>query len=456
MGVRTRWADDEALQWRSRWLVLIPVALIVLITVVDIRSPTNIHLGPLLVIAPALAPSFAGPLTAAAVGALAVAAQVFIAVEHGGLTTSNHLAQIAALTVLSVLIVLFTVVRERRRHQLARAQSVSEAAQRALLRPLPDRIGPLQLATIYLAAEDETQIGGDLFTATRTPDGTRILIGDVRGKGLAAVGEAALLLSAFRLVAAQSANLADLARVLDQHVQRYLVDFADNGDETGEHFITALLLDIPDDEPVAHLTNCGHPPPLLLRSDGVTRLDQAEPAPPLGVPAPAGQSHTVRTIDLHSEETLLLYTDGVTEARNREGTFYPLTEHASRWVTCSPDHLVSHLRRDLLAFCGGRLGDDAALLAIRRTPQPGPAPPEPLETEPGGPYNAARRRSGRAAERYDTDAQQLTDAAGRPWSRGLCRWVWVRSRRSHWRGRSRRRTADRIGSARSTAQAPFP
>jgi serine phosphatase RsbU (regulator of sigma subunit) len=374
MGVRTRWADDETLQWRSRWLVLLPVALIMLITVVDIRSPTNIHLGPLLVIAPALASSVAGPLTTAAVGALAVAAQVFIAVLHGGLTTSNHIAQIAALTVLSVLIVLFTVVRERRRHQLARAQSVAEAAQRALLRPLPDRIGSLQLASVYLAAEDETQIGGDLFTATRTPDGTRVLIGDVRGKGLAAVGEAALLLSAFRLVAAQSANLADLARVLDQHVRRYLVDFADTGDETGEHFITALLVEIPDDEPVARLTNCGHPPPLLLRSGAVTSLDQAEPAPPLGVPAAAAaaQSHTVWTVALQGEDTLLLYTDGVTEARDRERTFYPLPERTARWAAGSPDHLVSHLRRDLLAFCGGRLGDDAALLAIRRTPKPGP------------------------------------------------------------------------------------
>lgn len=179
---------------------MIPVGLIVLITVVDIQSPTNIHLGPLLVIAPALTPSLGGPRLTAFIGGLAVAAQVLIAVLHGGLGTSNHIAQIIALTVLSTLIVVFTVVRDRRSRQLARAQSVAEAAQRALLRPLPDQIGPLRIASMYLSAEDEAQIGGDLYSATRTGDVTRVIIGDVRGKGLAAVGESALVLNAFRLI----------------------------------------------------------------------------------------------------------------------------------------------------------------------------------------------------------------------------------------------------------------
>lgn len=365
------WArgDGEEGPWRRNgWLLLFPIALIVLIAVIDVRSPADIHLGPLLVIAPALTPSFAGPKATAAIGALAVTAQVLISVLHGGLTTANHLAQIGALTVLSALIVIFTVVRERRRRELAHAQSIAESAQRALLRPLPDRIGPLQIASMYLAAETEAQIGGDLYTATRTETGTRILIGDVRGKGLAAVGEAALLLSAFRLVAAGRPDLTDVARILNQHVQRYLVDFAATGDETGEHFITAQLLDIPDDEPVARLINCGHPPPLLLQG-GTLRLLETEALPPLGVQALAPGIGGNMTIAFEPDDTLLLYTDGVTEARDGEGVFYPLPERAARWTTCPPEALVSHLRRDLLAYSGGRLGDDAAIIAIRRAPK---------------------------------------------------------------------------------------
>jgi serine phosphatase RsbU (regulator of sigma subunit) len=351
---------------QNPWLVSIPIALIVLITVVDVHSPTSVHLGPLLVIAPALAPSFAGPRTTAAVGALAVAAQVFIAVLHGGLTTSNHLAQIAALTLLSVLIVLFTMVRERRRRLLARAQSVSEAAQRALLRPLPERIGALQIACRYLAAEEETQIGGDFYTATRADHTTRLLIGDVRGKGLAAVGEAALLLSTFRLTAAGHPSLPGLATTLDNHVHRYLTDFSAIDDETGEHFITALLLDLPDDEPLARLTSCGHPLPLLLRPGREPLPVAADAAPPLGVRLTSANSHAETTVPFDTGDTLLLYTDGVIEARDTSGAFYPLAERVARWTHCPPTALVRHLCRDLLTYTGGRLGDDAALVAVHR------------------------------------------------------------------------------------------
>ncbi|MEY9894665.1 serine phosphatase RsbU (regulator of sigma subunit) [Catenulispora sp. MAP5-51] len=367
MGVRSRWTDDDWPGQRSRVLLLLPVVLIVVIATVDLRSPTDIHLGPLLVIAPALAPSLAGALATAGIGALAVAAQVVIAVFHGGLATSNHIAQIIALTVLTVLIVVFTVVRERRARQLAQVRSVAETAQRALLRPLPDRIGPLHIASTYLAAVDEAQIGGDLYTATRTPHATRLLIGDVRGKGLAAVGEAALLLSAFRLVAARAVDLTELAGVLDRHVQRYLLDFAASGDETGEHFITALLLEFPDDEPLAYLTNCGHPSPLRLRHGEAVVVGGEEAAPPLGLQALTLSPVFTVTIPFDVDETLLLHTDGVTEARDSTGTFYPLAERAAHWADAAPEALVNHLRRDLLAYTGGQRDDDAALVAIRRT-----------------------------------------------------------------------------------------
>ncbi|MGA4544229.1 PP2C family protein-serine/threonine phosphatase [Uniformispora flossi] len=354
--------------WARSALVVLPVALIVLIVVVDLQAPNDVHLGPLLVIAPALTASFAGPRLTAAIGALAVAAQVLIAGLRGGVATSNHMAQIGALAVLSAFIVVFTVVRERRIRELARAESVSEAAQRALLRPLPERIGPLRIATMYLAAEHEAQIGGDLYTATRAGAGTRLLIGDVRGKGLAAVGESALLLSAFRLLAARHAALPDLAHTLDHSVGRYLLDFAETDDETAEHFITALLLDIPDDEPVVRLTNCGHPPPLLVSRGRVAFVDGDRSAPPLGVHSLAAEDYPHETRRFEPGDTLVLYTDGVTEARNRRGDFYPLAERVARWTTCEPAALVHHIRRDLLAHADGHLGDDAAVIAIGRLP----------------------------------------------------------------------------------------
>ncbi|WP_051969732.1 PP2C family protein-serine/threonine phosphatase [Kitasatospora azatica] len=352
---------------RTPALVLVPIALVVGLTVAILQSPAAAHLGPLLVIAPALTPSLAGPRVTAAVGALTVAAGILIAVLRGGLTAGGHLAQLVALAALSTMIVFFTVVRERRSRQLARAQSVAEAAQRALLRPIPEQIGSLQIATVYLAAEYEAQIGGDLYTATRSGSGTRMIVGDVRGKGLAAVGESALLLSAFRLIAAQHATLPDLACTLDHNVSRFLLDFAQTDSETEEHFVTALFLDIPDDAPVAHLTNCGHPAPLLLRHDRVVLLDGAGAAPPLGLGSLVADDYPDDTFRFEVGDTLLLYTDGVVEARDRAGVFYPLAERVARWTGCTPEALVNHIRRDLLAHAGGRLGDDAAVVAVQRT-----------------------------------------------------------------------------------------
>ncbi|MEV6806137.1 PP2C family protein-serine/threonine phosphatase [Streptomyces sp. NPDC051132] len=352
--------------WRSAHaLLVLPVALIVVITVVDMRTPFDVHLGPALVIAPALTPSFAGPRTTAGVGALAVAAQVIIGVTHGGLGTTNHVVQIVTLTLLVVLTVLYSALRERRQAQLARVRTVAEAAQHVLMWPLPERLGTLRIASLYLAAEDEAQIGGDLYAAARCDGAVRVLIGDVRGKGLPAIGEAALLLGAFRESAHRRIPLTELAAALDRSITRYAAEL-DPPEERGERFATALLVEIPDGEPVTRLTSCGHPPPLLLGPGHVVTVPGLHPSPPLGVYD--GAAHTLDVLSFGPGDTLLLYTDGVVEARDGRGRFYPLAERVARWTGDGPEALMHHLRRDLLAHAGGRLGDDAALIALYRSP----------------------------------------------------------------------------------------
>ncbi|MFE1312733.1 PP2C family protein-serine/threonine phosphatase [Streptomyces sp. NPDC058755] len=357
-GVQQSWQSTHA-------LLLLPVVLIVVITVVDIRSPESIHLGPALVIAPALTPSFAGPRTTAFVGALALAAQTLIAFLHGGITTSNHIVQLVTLAVLSVMCVVYSAVRDRRQAQLAQVRTVAEAAQHVLMWPLPEHIGPLRIASLYLAAEDEAQIGGDLYAATRCDGSVRVLIGDVRGKGLPAIGEAALLLGAFRESAHRHVALADLAAGLDQSISRYATEL-ETEEEAGERFATALLVEIPDQDPVTLMTSCGHPPPLLLSPGHAVTVPSLHPSPPLGVHG--ATDHTLDVFSFEPADTLLLYTDGVVEARDARGRFYPLAERVARWTDDSPEALMHHVRRDLLAHVGGRLDDDAALIALYRTP----------------------------------------------------------------------------------------
>ncbi|GLW58431.1 hypothetical protein Kpho01_64420 [Kitasatospora phosalacinea] len=366
MGARRRLVELLG-EWRTGHLmVLLPLGLIVLISAVDISISPNIHLGPLLVVAPAITPSFAGTRLTVLVGVLALAAQAVIAVLHGGLFTANHQAQLLALAVVTGVIVGYTRLRERHDRELDRVRTVSDAVQRVLMRPLPDRAGPLRIATRYLAADDEAHVGGDLYAAVRTPDATRLLIGDVRGKGLAAVGDAAALLAAFRELAHRHEDPAALADALETSYRRHLAELADSGQDVQENFVTALVLDLPDRRPTARIANCGHPPPLLLAHGRARPLPLRRTAPPLGMGALGPDERRTEEFDFPPGATLLLHTDGATEARDADGTFYPLPDRAAALPADSPRALLDALRLDLLAHVGGRLLDDAALVAVTR------------------------------------------------------------------------------------------
>ncbi len=351
--------------------MVIPLALIVVISVLDVLAPPEVHLGPMLVAAPAITASFAGPRTTAAVGALAVLAQAVVAAARTTLVDLNHSVQITSLALISALVTLFAYLREQHEKKMTQLRSVAEAAQTVVLRPLPPRMGPLRIASVYLAAEAEAQIGGDLYAAARTAQGTRFLVGDVRGKGLAAISDASLLLGAFRAAAYLQPDLPTLVTHLEGAVFRDREDPGnpvEEGEQSQESFITAVVLDIPDTEPTIHLVDCGHPPPLVLRAGKVRSLEVGQPAPPLGLTGLVGADFVVETFAFEPGDIALLYTDGVIEARDQSGAFYPLAERIASWPPCDPGTLLRRLSADLVAHAGGRLGDDAAMVAVERLP----------------------------------------------------------------------------------------
>ncbi|MFG2331546.1 PP2C family protein-serine/threonine phosphatase [Streptomyces sp. NPDC048604] len=363
------------------WLLGFSFALIAVVTVVDILAPPEVHLGPFLVAAPALTASFAGAWTTALVGAVAVLAQVVVAVVRTSLTDLNHTYQILALILISVVVTFFAHLREQHESKVSRLRSIAQAAQGAVLHPLPRRSGPLGIASVYLAAEEETLMGGDLYAATRTASGTRLLIGDARGKGLDAISEASLVMGAFRVSAGRAGELPELVASLEAGVgtAQYAGGGAADGDTEAEFareeaFVTALVLDIPDDELVVRVANCGHPPPLILREGRVVTLTSSAPSPPLGMTAVLDPDVVVESFPFCVGDVLLLYTDGVVEARDRTSrAFYPLTERLPAWAGDSPGELLRRLSEDLTGYVGGRLGDDAALVAVeRRAPAAAP------------------------------------------------------------------------------------
>jgi Stage II sporulation protein E (SpoIIE) len=355
-------------------LIAVPLALILVVPTADLLVPPDIHLAPMLYVAPALTATFSRPRFTALTGVLAVGALFVAAVERQALGTENVIMQICALVALSALLVVFCHLRERHEQELVRVRTVSEATQRVVLRPLPDRAGPLSIASEYRTAEADTRIGGDLYAVARTAESTRLVIGDVRGKGLASIGETAIMLEAFRAAARRQSSLPEMVAYLEGSVEWGLAEFSAGEADVGERFVTAAVADIPDDEPVVHLISCGHPPPLLLRAGTVTTLHVPQPLPPLGL---GPLSESLATFPFGHGDVLLLYTDGVTEARDADGAFYPLTDRVAAWTAETPAGLLEKIVDDLFAHVAGDLNDDMAMIAIRREPATGSAPALP-------------------------------------------------------------------------------
>jgi len=240
---------------------------------------------------------------------------------------------------------------------------VAEAAQEVLLRPLPRCMKNIEIEALYLAAQEEARIGGDFYEAADTPYGIRLLIGDVRGKGLSAVGAASALISCFREAAYDEPDLSGIMHRLEVTITRHGAAFPFL--DRSEHFATALITEIPQDGGQVRLLSCGHPPPLLVHQGKTRLLEATAPSPPLNLTTLIGEHHHVDTFDFTPGDQLLLYTDGVTEARNRTGTFFPLPDWTQQQGQMPPRELLDRLHAALLHYSGGKLDDDVAALVVR-------------------------------------------------------------------------------------------
>jgi phosphoserine phosphatase RsbU/P len=260
---------------------------------------------------------------------------------------------VVAIGVATVLSGVVARVRVEREGRLRAVTRVAEVAQRALLGGVPPALGSLRLAVLYASASAEASIGGDFYEALETPHGVRLLVGDVRGKGLDAVRLAGVVLGSFRDAAQDHPDLAQVTAALDRSVTRAIGP---------EDFVTAVLVQVLGDGS-AIVVNCGHPAPLLVRAGQATELDPPEPAPPLGL-GPCPEPLRLR---LALGDRILLYTDGASEARARGG-FFPLQAAAAfALVSADLEAGLESLWAELQRHVAGQLHDDVALLLIEHS-----------------------------------------------------------------------------------------
>ncbi|HEY9326983.1 MAG TPA: PP2C family protein-serine/threonine phosphatase [Streptomyces sp.] len=347
-----------------RFVRLLPTLMIVGGMLFDSLTPSEFSAIPLYAAAPLIAAPFFSLASTVRTGVAALLAVVVLRLSSG--TLLQVVPSIELLTVLTVsgLAVVINGVVRRSNEQLASARVIAETAMRAVLPTPSDRIGGLQVAARYEAAQADEFVGGDLFSVTDSPQGVRLVVGDVRGKGLDAVEAVAVVIGAFREAAEQEETLEGVALRLE----RALVRESDRrgGLDAFEGFITAVLAEVPPGAGRVRIVNRGHPEPLLLHTDGELEvLGPSVPALPLGMDLGVWPDRADEW-DLPAGATLLLYTDGLSEARNAEGVFYDPAERLRGRIFPGPEELLSALTDDVRLHTGGESTDDMALLAVVR------------------------------------------------------------------------------------------
>ncbi|WP_351231236.1 PP2C family protein-serine/threonine phosphatase [Streptomyces sp. NPDC002133] len=373
--------DDGAAPRRDggrRIAQVLPVLLIVGGIFFDVATPASYTASPLFAASPLVAAPFFSPLYTLLVGVGALAAEAGLQVYNGTFTEIPSVTEMLTVLTVAVMALFINQVVRRGSARLASARVVAEAAQRAVLPSPAARIGDLQIAARYEAAQADAFIGGDLFAVQDTPYGVRLVVGDVRGKGLNAVEEVAVVLGAFREAAEQEPTLEGVAQRLERALKRGGTRRSEP--DVFEGFTTALLAEIPRGVGRVRVVNRGHPPPLVLHADGVLDvLEPSEPALPLGMGDVGTWPDRVDEAALPAGATLLLYTDGLSEARDEHGTFYDPRERLSGRIFPGPEELLDAVVADVQRHTNDGSTDDMALLAVSR---PGERQPERRRTMP--------------------------------------------------------------------------
>jgi anti-anti-sigma factor len=290
-------------------------------------------------------------------------------------------------------LVLAAVTRERRRAEDAERE-IAETLQQSLLPDAAPSIAGWEIATLYRAAgTSEVQVGGDFYDFFASDGGWTVILGDVAGKGVEAAAMAALVRNGARFVSqAERGPAAILGRLDEALRQRSTLSLC-----------SALCVSLEKDRLL--VSSAGHPAPLIVRGDGRIR-EIGGGGPILGFSP--NSTWPERSVAIEAGETVLLYTDGVTDTRGATQRFgrRRLEELLVQEADSSPPDLLSRLEQVLAQFQLGPQSDDTAALALRVE-----GSPSLVDGEPGRPARS-RTAPGPALSAPSLDVKTV-DIAGK-------------------------------------------
>lgn len=229
-----------------------------------------------------------------------------------------------------------------------------------LWRTLPPLTCVTSNFTLAAALEPCYDVGGDAFDYAIDYQHLQVNIFDAVGHGLTAALTCGLTLAATRAARAADSDLVATADAADRAIA---TQFSDS------RYVTGILADLDTSTGQFRYLNAGHPPPVLMREGKVVIRLNAASRTPLGLP---GQGEIAKH-DLQPGDRLFFYTDGVTDARNRDGEFFGLERlvdlaerHAAGGLP--PAETLRRLTREVLEHQEGTLVDDATLMIVEWHP----------------------------------------------------------------------------------------
>jgi PAS domain S-box-containing protein len=235
---------------------------------------------------------------------------------------------------------------------------IAEALQEALL-VMPASIRGLEFSHLYRSATSTTRVGGDFFDVFAMIGGRAgVLVGDVSGKGL----KAAVLTSIIKdTIKAYAHDTPSPAAAMTR------ANIALSEATKPPLFASVFYAVVDGARNLLTYCNAGHPPAAVLASDGSVRL--LEGASPI-IGAFPEVTYADHSVHLAPDETVLLYTDGVTEARDPKGVFFEkegLLAALRSADAADVAGLPAAVFDAVMTFSEGRQTDDIALLAFRHS-----------------------------------------------------------------------------------------
>jgi serine phosphatase RsbU (regulator of sigma subunit) len=338
-----------ARRWSQGGGLVVPFAILGVIVLLDVGFAPDLALGAVYPIAAVAAAEITTVDRTVVVGAVAVLLAAVSGVWNEDLLGLDWAIRSLLSVALAALAVTTAGVRAQREHELRHMSAIAETAQRAMLRVVPGRVGPVRFGCRYVSATRAALMGGDLYEVAETRYGVRVIIGDVKGKGLGGVQMAATVLAAFRRSAVSQPALAAVARELDSVVEAVAGE---------EDFVTAVLAEFCDNSAV-RVANCGHHAPLLVTDTGAAELlETGEAQLPLGLGA---APRAVQTW-IPDGARVLFYTDGLVEARDADGEFFSLLDSAPVLGKGTLGQALDELVTRVTVHAAGDFDDDMGLV----------------------------------------------------------------------------------------------